>query len=139
MKWIFLFSVFFEIIFYALLLSDQDVIKGFCDIRSSNERSAAKRTQKSKSHSLAKKPRTDEECEADIERLKSLAVNRENIDEIKTKLIGTLDYRLKLINEMKMDLLETFPYFFTDPDLVCFKYTTNVCALFSIYCITDTF
>lgn len=63
-------------------------------------------------------PRTDEENKNDVETLKTIKVCEENMNEIKTKLTATMDYRLRMINVCEVDLRETFPYFFTDPTLV---------------------
>lgn len=66
----------------------------------------------------ATEPRTDEECRLDVELLKTLVLNPENMDTIKKKLVATMDFRLKMVDKVELDLLETFPYFFAYPELV---------------------
>lgn len=56
--------------------------------------------------------------QADIWFLKSAVCNEENLDLIKEKLLGTIQYRSKLLKEPTVDLLVEFPYFFKCPDLV---------------------
>lgn len=53
-----------------------------------------------------------------IEFLKSAMVNEENMETIKEKLKFTLSYRLEMMKTPELDVLETFPYFFTNPELV---------------------
>lgn len=57
-------------------------------------------------------------CKADIEILKSLRVCDENMAEIEMKLVNTMEYTIKMLETLEVDLLETFPYFFTNPELV---------------------
>lgn len=67
---------------------------------------------------LAKKPRTDNKCLIDVELLKTFVVNPKNMDTTKEKLAATMDFRLKMIDKVELDLLETFPYFFACPEWV---------------------
>lgn len=98
----------------------QSVIEGFCRIRANNERAASKRIEKFR-NSLPVF-RSNEECVADINALKTIVVCNQNMDEIKEKLVATLEYRLNMIDQnVELDLLETFPYFFTDPSLVILR------------------
>lgn len=61
----------------------------------------------------------DTACEEeDIEILKSTVVSASNLDLIKTKLVSSTRYRLKMLENKSIDLLENFPYFFTNPELV---------------------
>lgn len=95
------------------------MIKGFCNIRACNDRAASKRKQNNNENDLPEKiARTDEECKADVEILKTLLVRPENMAEIKEKLVATMESRMKMIDTVELDLLEKFPYFFTDPTLV---------------------
>lgn len=57
-------------------------------------------------------------CKNDIEILKTTIVNDDNMKLIKSKLEATSQYRLKMLQDKSIDLLETFPYFFVDPNLV---------------------
>lgn len=93
------------------------MVKGFCSIRSTNERSALKKN--APKHVVQSK----QDSEADVEYLKTLVVSTENIPVIKTKLVATQKFRLEMMKIMEVDLLETFPYFFTDPALVFIKKT----------------
>lgn len=61
---------------------------------------------------------SDTQAAADVEHLKSTKVNDGNIVAIKEKLKLTLVYRRKLLKDLSIDLLEYFPYFFTNPELV---------------------
>lgn len=54
----------------------------------------------------------------DVNFLKSTKVNNENIQIVEGKLRLTAAYRKKMLNDLSIDLLETFPYFFTNPELV---------------------
>lgn len=58
-------------------------------------------------------------CLDDLEFLKVAVVTKENMDIIKTKLRLTSEYRRKLIQgNHTIDLLEMFPYFFHNSELV---------------------
>lgn len=61
---------------------------------------------------------SDTQAAADVEFLKSTKVNNGNIVAIKVKLKLTFVYRRKLLTDLNIDLLEYFPYFFTNPELV---------------------
>lgn len=55
----------------------------------------------------------------DLDFLKIAVINQHNVDVIKTKLSATSDYRRQLIRgNHGIDLLENFPYFFHNPELV---------------------
>lgn len=60
----------------------------------------------------------DSTNELDIEWLKSAVVNDENIDEIKRRMISTIDHRKILMTQPETDPMECFPYLFTHPLLV---------------------
>lgn len=58
-------------------------------------------------------------CEEDVELLKITVVNEQNMDAIKFKLAATSEYRRQMIRDNhSIDLLEKFPYFFTNHKLV---------------------
>lgn len=116
-------------IFHYLFCTQQDVIKGFLNIRATNERSALKRTNDANGNLIASSSRTDDDCAADLEILKTLIVNEENMPQIEEKLFLTMEYRLKLLEIMEVDLLETFPYFFTDPKLVCQIFCVKILSI----------
>lgn len=59
-----------------------------------------------------------EDQKKDVELLKATLVNDENMTKIKEKLLSTLSYRLAMMETPELDLLETFPYFFTHSTLV---------------------
>lgn len=61
----------------------------------------------------------EEQLKNDVAFLKTAIINGEQIETIKEKITSTMMYRVKMMNELKMDLLENFPYFFTNPELVC--------------------
>lgn len=50
--------------------------------------------------------------------LKSTIVNQENLELIKEKLKITSTYRSRLFTDRNINLLEQFPFFFTNPELV---------------------
>lgn len=54
----------------------------------------------------------------DFELLKSTMVNKENMAQIKEQLKRTLQYRMSLLNQIEVNLLESFPYFFVSAELV---------------------
>lgn len=91
-----------------------------------NERAAAKRapavnqgtTAEPEDELNSSGEQTEEENKRDIEILKTLTVSDANMDQIKEKLVATMSYRLEMMNVNEIDLLENFPYFFTDPSLV---------------------
>lgn len=60
----------------------------------------------------------DASHEEDIEILKMTVVSPDNLELIKTKLMSTAKFRLKMLENKSIDLLEFFPYFFTNPELV---------------------
>lgn len=62
-------------------------------------------------------PYSDAQAAEDVEFLKSSKVNAENILTIKEKIKQTSAYRAKMLTNLTIDLLEQFPYFFTDPAL----------------------
>lgn len=62
---------------------------------------------------------SDEEAANIVEDLKMTLVSIENIDVIKESLLKTLQYRSKLLAKEELNLREYFPYFFTNPELVC--------------------
>lgn len=59
-----------------------------------------------------------EKMDLAINFLKSVVVNDSNLDAIKEKLVETMRYRHDLMKNQRMDLKETFPFFFTRPQLV---------------------
>lgn len=63
-------------------------------------------------------PEEKNEMEAAMEYLQYAKVNEENLIEIKTKLIATMDYRIELMKNPKTDIKESFPFFFASTDLV---------------------
>lgn len=54
----------------------------------------------------------------DVEFLKATIVSDETMSVIESKLRSTATYRQKMMETPELDLLETFPYFFTEPKLV---------------------
>lgn len=59
-----------------------------------------------------------DEQKDDVEILKATMVTDKNMNTIKIKLRSTLSYRLKMMETPELDILESFPYFFTDSPLV---------------------
>lgn len=53
-----------------------------------------------------------------INDMKSWTISADGLDSIKTNLRKTRNYRKKMMLDGKTDLLESFPYFFVNIDLV---------------------
>lgn len=87
-----------------------------------------KETEKAANKTGNQKPYSDSDAAKDVDWLKSTVVNEKNMAEIKEKIKLTSTHRKKLLIDMSTDLLELFPYFFTNPKLVsphlnkCTKY-----------------
>lgn len=60
----------------------------------------------------------DESCAVDMEFLQSTVVSADNLDQIKEKLRRTMHYRHKIMANPRTDVLESFPFFLTSPELV---------------------
>lgn len=54
----------------------------------------------------------------DLDSLKSTVVNKQNVDFIREKLKSTLNYRVEMMRDLSTDLLENFPFFFSNPEMV---------------------
>ena len=52
--------------------------------------------------------------------LKTLVVSNETMGLIKSILTDTAQYRAKMVKQTKLEFLEQFPMFFTNPELVSF-------------------
>lgn len=63
-------------------------------------------------------PEQKTQMEASIDYLKCTMVNNSNMNQIREKLVETLNYRMALMNDPKLDIKETFPFFFMSTDLV---------------------
>lgn len=55
-----------------------------------------------------------------IDQMKSVVIDDNNLEEIKADLRVSREYRCKMLLNPKTDLLESYPYFFTNVDLVCY-------------------
>lgn len=64
---------------------------------------------------------TDEDMKHLIIKMKSVVIDESSLDNIKGDLRTTRDYRSKMLLNTKTDLLESYPYFFTNIDLVCVR------------------
>lgn len=60
-----------------------------------------------------------ENMEENIEWLKAVVVSNENMDSIKKMLIATLDHRTQMLRNKQLFFRIEFPFFFTNPYLVC--------------------
>lgn len=58
------------------------------------------------------------EASNEVEDMKTMVVNQFDLDVIKEKLDKTLRFRSTMLDEMRLNLRESFPYFFTAPALV---------------------
>lgn len=86
-------------------------------IRAKNQRVADKK--KNMVHRRSVRILQSDECKQHIEDLKTIVINDENTALVEDKLKATMKYRADLMKAMELDLLETFPYFFTHSKLVC--------------------
>lgn len=59
------------------------------------------------------------EARSEIQFLKSVVVNDQNLQVIKEKLFATAEFRKEMLRDEKTELRVEFPYFFTNPYLVC--------------------
>lgn len=55
----------------------------------------------------------------EVRYLRSVMVTDENMDIVKQKLIKTLDYRANMVKDCEIYFRVEFPYFFSNPELVC--------------------
>lgn len=62
---------------------------------------------------------SDEDLQSLVDRMKSVVINESSLDNMKNDLRISRDYRCKMLLNAKTDLLESYPYFFTNIDLVC--------------------
>lgn len=82
----------------------------------------SRRVNKRKSDPLESEQKY-ESVKEDLEYLKSALVNTQNMETFRTKLKATLDCRMEMVRDLHVDLLENFPFFFSNPEMV------NVCRL----------
>lgn len=59
--------------------------------------------------------------EDDVALLKHTLVNNDNMDLIKEKIGSTAKFRKNMLKDKNLDLLQNFPYLYTNPELVCFQ------------------
>lgn len=60
----------------------------------------------------------EDTAKLELEMLKSMVVNKENMIEIQNKLKLTLSYRMNLLKQLELNIREYFPYFFVSAELV---------------------
>lgn len=58
-----------------------------------------------------------------IETMKLMIVNNDNMENFKSMLAKTLQYRTELLKIIDINLREFFPYFFVSHDLVIYLYS----------------
>lgn len=61
---------------------------------------------------------SEENAKADIELLRQTLVHKSTWEIFEQKLKSTIEYRNKICDDENINLLERFPYFFTNPELV---------------------
>lgn len=59
-----------------------------------------------------------EKLEAAMDYLKTTVVTDSNLAQIKEKMVETMAYRIKLMNDQRMDIKESFPFLFVSVELV---------------------
>lgn len=105
---------------------------GFLNVKQRNDRYAAKKNNESRVENdeemsiEQESSENDVESEQDVQILKATVVNYANLPEIHRKLKSTLSYRTKMLKDRALDLLELFPYFFTNPFLERERKTYNL-------------
>lgn len=55
---------------------------------------------------------------AAMEYLKSAIVNSDNLNQIKIKMVETMTHRIEMMQNEKLDLMESFPFLFASVELV---------------------
>lgn len=60
----------------------------------------------------------ESELEHDLFLLKSTVVTEKNMSLLKEVLVKTQKYRMNMLKDTELDLLENFPCFFSNPELV---------------------
>lgn len=85
-------------------------------------------------------PEVHHDASDDINYLRSVVVNEENMGLIRQKLNSTRSERSELLKKPEVDLKEYFHYFFTHPELVCFSMIDHFekFALFIEYNFADS-
>lgn len=63
-------------------------------------------------------PEQKTQMDASMDYLKSAMVNIDNMNQIRAKLVETMDYRMELMQDPKFDIKESLPFFFVSTDLV---------------------
>lgn len=58
------------------------------------------------------------DAQQEILQMKSMIVNEQNMPLIKKGLVKSMQHRLDMLQDGKIDLLENFPYFLSNPELV---------------------
>lgn len=81
--------------------------------RRANQKSAPKIVELNNNHQVI-----DETLENALQFLRTCVVTAEQMPIIQQKLISTSTYRRTLFENKNINLLEQFPYFFTNPELV---------------------
>lgn len=65
--------------------------------------------------------------------LKTTVVTDENRNDVEEKLKLTIEYRQNLLNDVNIDLMEHFPYFFVHPKLVNYRLLYFLSSCFNCY------
>lgn len=60
----------------------------------------------------------DETNQELVDKMKSLVIDENNLDGVKADLRATRDFRDRMLLNKRTDLLESYPYFFTNASLV---------------------
>lgn len=61
-------------------------------------------------------------AQKEMEYLKTVVANEQNLEILKSKLVATYDLRCEVLNKSEINLRLEFPYFFTCPELVGFNF-----------------
>lgn len=108
----------------------QGIILGYIDNRLKYESTKAKKLGNTEKQTIPtdenKNNMTDDDMECLIDTMKTVLINDEkDVEALKKKLKITREYRNNMLLDKKMDLLETFPYFFIEAEMV----TTYICSM----------
>lgn len=128
-------------------LEFQDIVMGFLNVKERNDRYTAKKINENRvennnelsiQQKVIENNDESENSEQDVQILKATVVNDASSLEIHSKLKSTLSYRTKMLENRSLDLLELFPYFFTNPSLVREEKTTFFAQIVIICIFSDT-
>lgn len=105
------------LIYRVYMIFSQDLLfnhhnGGYLGLKERNHRRLKRKSE------VLESDQSDQNITEDLEYLKSAIVNADNMDTIRKKLKSTERYRMEMVRDLNVDLLENFPFFFTHPETV---------------------